>query len=441
MSRVSGLTRRQFLRRTAAAAAGSAAFPCFLPAAAWGGEAQPAPSERIVMGCIGVGGQGRGNMRGFLGIPEVQMVAVCDVDAAHRAEAKAEVEAFYAERKPDGGYAGCAEYNDFRELLARDDIDAVMIATPDHWHGLVSIAAAKAGKDMYCEKPLANSITEGRAVLNAVSQYQRVFQTGSHERSRDNARYACELVRNGRIGKLHTIEVNLPIDNHGPIENQPPMPVPDGFDYDMWLGPAPWEPYTEKRCHFYFRYILDYSGGEVTDRGAHIIDLAQLGNGTDHTGPVDVAGHGDFPKDGFFNTAMNFKFEFNYANGVHMVCECKPPRGVRFIGDEGWVFIHIHGGNLESEPASLLQEVIGPDELHLGRSPGHHKDFINAVKTRGVTMAPPEAGHHTACMCHLGNIAMRLGRPLRWDPDNEHFINDSEADRMLCASMRAPWHI
>ena len=441
MSRTNGLSRRQFLRRTAAATAGAVAFPYIIPGSALGLNGATAPSERIVMGSIGVGGQGRYDMRGLMNIADVQMVAVCDVDTAHRADAKAEVEAYYAQRAASGTYTGCDAYNDFRELVGRSDIDAVMVATPDHWHACISIAAAKAGKDIYCEKPLANSVTEGRAVVDAVKRYQRVLQTGSHERSRDNARYACELVRNGRIGKLHTIEVNLPIDNHGPIDNQPVMPVPEGFDYDMWLGPAQWEPYTEKRCHFYFRYILDYSGGEVTDRGAHIIDLGQLGNGTDHTGPVDVSGWGDFPKDGMFNTAMNFKFEFNYANGVHMVCECKPTRGVRFIGDKGWVFIHIHGGNLEAEPASLLQEVIGPDELHLGRSPGHHNDFINAVKTRGMTMAPPEAGHRTASMCHLGNIAMRLGRPLRWDPDNEHFINDPEADRMLCAHMRSPWHI
>jgi len=429
------------LRRTAATTVGAAAFPYIIPASALGRDGVPAPSERIVMGCVGVGGQGRHNMRGFMNLPETHMAALCDVDAAHLADARGEVESFYADRAASGSYSGCDGYNDFRELLARDDIDAVMIATPDHWHGVVSIAAAKAGKDMYCEKPLANSVAEGRAVVNAVKRYRRVLQTGSHERSRDNARYACELVRNGRIGKLHTIEVNLPIDNHGPIDNQPVMPVPEGFDYDLWLGPAPWEPYTEKRCHFHFRYILDYSGGEVTDRGAHIIDLAQLGNGTDHTGPIDVSGWGDFPKDGLFNTAMNYKFEFNYANGVHMVCECKGPRGVRFIGDKGWVFIHIHGGNLEADPESLLREVIGPDEIRLGRSPGHHKDFINAVKTRGVTMAPPEAGHRTASMCHLANIAMRLGRPLRWDPDHEHFIDDPEADRMLCASMRAPWHI
>ncbi|MFP4499817.1 MAG: Gfo/Idh/MocA family protein [Candidatus Hydrogenedentota bacterium] len=434
------VTRRDFLRRAGAGAAGVAVLPNIVPAAVLGRGGRPAPSERVVMGCIGVGGQGSHNMRGFLGIPEVQMVAVCDVDRDHRETAQNAVNEHYA-RVTDGKHKGCDGYNDFRELLARDDIDGVMIATPDHWHGLVSLAAAKAGKDMYCEKPLAHSIAEGKAVVDAVTKYRRVLQTGSHERSRDNARYACELVRNGRIGKLHTIHVNLPIDNHGPIDNQPAMEVPDGLDYDMWLGPAQWEPYTEKRCHFHFRYILDYSGGEVTDRGAHIIDLGQLGNGTDETGPTEVWGWGDFPKDGLFNTAMDFQFEFNYANGVHMICAQQTPRGIKFEGDEGWVFIHIHGGHLEASSPALLQEVIGPDEHKLGRSPGHHKDFVNNVKTRGTPMAPVWAGHRSASMCQLGNIAMLLGRRLKWDPDAEQFVGDDEANRMLMAHMRAPWHI
>lgn len=434
------ISRRQFLKRTATGAAGLAAFPYIIPASALGADGHVAPSNRIVMASIGVGGQGRYDMNALTNLPDVQMAAVCDVDAGHRAEAKKMVEQYYAQ-KQDSSYTGCAEYNDFREVLARDDIDAVMIATPDHWHAVISVAAAKAGKDIYCEKPLANSIPEGRAVVNAVRRYRRVFQTGSHERSRDNARYACELVRNGRIGKLHTIRVNMPVDNHGPIPTQPPMPVPAGFDYNFWLGPAPLEPYTEKRCHFYFRYILDYSGGEMTDRGAHIMDLGQLGNGTDNTGPISVQGTGFFPPVGLFNTAMSYQFEFEYANGVKMIGESIGPRGIKFEGTDGWIFIYIHGGDLAAEPASLLKEVIGPNELHLGRSRGHHQDFIECVKTRGEPKAPVEVGHHTATMCHLSNIALRLGRKLRWDPDKEHFIDDEEANRMMIPSMRGPWHL
>ncbi len=315
------LTRRSFLKGTAAAAL----FPAVIPASALGRDGHVAPSERIVMASIGVGGQGMYDTRAFLSMPEVQYVAVCDVDRQHRETAWNEIRKHYAESQPDGRYEGCKAYGDFREVLARDDIDAVMIATPDHWHAVISAAAARAGKDIYCEKPLANSIPEGRAVVDAVRRYKRVFQTGSHERSRDNARYACELVRNGRIGKLHTIRVQMPVE-HVYGETFPEMPVPEGLDYNFWLGPAREAPYTEMRCHFYFRYILDYSGGEMTDRGAHIIDLGQLGNDTDHTTPISVQGTGVFPQDGLFNTAYAYSFEFEYANGVKLVGDNRGPR-------------------------------------------------------------------------------------------------------------------
>ncbi len=427
------INRRSFLKRSAAVIAA----PAIIPASALGRDGHTAPSERITMASIGVGGQGMHNTRAFFSMPDVQMVAVCDVDRKHCASARETVEAYYESRSNNGGTPECREYYDFREVLARDDIDAVMIATPDHWHAVQSIAAARAGKDIYCEKPLANSIPEGRAVVDAVNRYRRVFQTGSHERSRDNARYACELVRNGRIGNLHTIRVQMPVD-HGWGETYPEMPVPDHFDYDFWLGPAREAPYTEKRCHFYFRYILDYSGGEMTDRGAHIIDLGQLGNNTDHTMPISVAGTGEFPTEGLFNTAYAYHFEFEYANGVRLVGDNSGPRGVRFEGDEGWVFIHVHGGNLEAEPQSILQEVIAPNEIHLGRSRGHHYDFIECVKSRGETKASAEVGHHSGAMCHMANIAMLLNKKLAWDPETEQF-DDPAANRMMQPSMRAPW--
>ena len=433
------LSRRSFLKRSSLALA-PAVFPAIIPGSALGLNGAVAPSNRIVMASIGVGGQGSYDTKALMSIPDVQYAAVCDVDRKHCAAAREMVSSFYAGKSPDGKFDGIQEHHDFREVMARDDIDAVMIATPDFWHPIISVAAAEAGKDIYCEKPLANSIPEGRAVVDAVRRYRRVFQTGSHERSRDNARYACELVRNGRIGKLHTISVNLPIDNHGPIGNQPEMPVPEELDYNFWLGPAREAPYTEKRCHFYFRYIMDYSGGEMTDRGAHIIDLGQLGNGTDDTTPVSVEGKGWFPEDGLFNTAMDYTFQFEYANGVVMKGACKGPRGVRFEGSDGWVFIHVHGGNLEASNPALLKEVIGPEELQLGRSKGHHVDFIECVKTRGEAKAPVEVGHHTATMCHMANIAMKVGRKLRWDPVKEQFDDDT-ANRMMHPSIRAPWRI
>ncbi|HPO30500.1 MAG TPA: Gfo/Idh/MocA family oxidoreductase [Candidatus Hydrogenedentes bacterium] len=433
------VNRRDFLKRAAGAAVAAGGFPYIIPGRALGLDGAVAPSNRIVMASIGVGGQGTYDTMALVNIPDVQYVAVCDVDREHCAAAASKVTDFYASKSPDGKYEGITQYHDFREVLDRKDIDAVMIATPDHWHALISIAAARAGKDIYCEKPLANSIPEGRAVVDTVRRYGRVFQTGSHERSRDNARFACELVRNGRIGKLHTITVNMPIQN-GPIPNQPPMPVPPHFDYDFWLGPAPDAPYTEKRCHFWFRYILDYSGGEITDRGAHIMDLAQLGNGTDDTTPIAVRGSGYFPSDGLFNTAMDYEFELEYANGVIMRGVCGGARGVRFEGDKGWIFIHVHEGTLEADPPSLLKERIGPGELSLGRSRGHHVNFIECVKSRRDPMAPVEVGYHSATICHMVNIAMRLGKPLRWDPVKEQF-DDQAANRMMQPSMRAPWRL
>ena len=452
----SRLNRRQFLK-TAGAAMGAISFPYIVPSSALGKAGSIAPSNRIVMGCIGVGGQGTGNMSAFMRNPDVQVVAVCDVERGRNAyrgatfgrePAKQIVEKYYAAHKESGKYKGCAAYGDFREVLAREDIDAVSVCTPDHWHALISVAAAKAGMDIYCEKPLANTIVGSKAIRDTVHRYGRILQTGSHERSNDSVRFACELVRNGRIGKLHTIQINMPCSDphHQEIlrlagKSFPELPIPEGFDYDIWLGHTPWAPYTDGRCHFWWRFILNHGGGEMTDRGAHIIDLAQLGNGTDDSGPVELAAEGRRPVTGLYNTFMKYKFECKYANGVRMIGRSGGTRGLKFEGTHGWIFIHLHGGRLEAEPKSVLQEVMGPGELHLGRSPGHHRDFLNAVKTRRQPMAPAEVGHRTATICHLLNIAMLTERKLKWDPQREQIINDSEANRMLSRPMRSPWHL
>jgi len=442
------ISRRRFLKGAVKTSAATITFPYLVQSSALGGFGTVAASNRIVIGCIGTGWQGTYNLRAFLGRPiklwyvsrtpevpagEAQVVAVCDVDAARRDKAKQIVNETY-------GNNDCAAYNDFRELLARDDIDAVTVCTPDHWHGLMAVAAAKAGKDIYCEKPLAYTVAEGRAVCEAVKRYGRVLQTGSHERSGGKVRFACELVRNGRIGQLHTIWVNMPVDVGG-IETQPIMEIPAGFDYEMWLGPAPWAPYTEKRCHRWFRFIMDYSGGEIGDRGAHIFDIAQLGNGSDCSGPIEISGCGEVPSEGLFDTFIKYRFECKYANGVRLIGESEGPRGIRFEGSDGWIFIHIHGGDLEASSESLLKEKIRPDEICLGRSRGHHEDFLNAVRTRGQAIAPAEVGHRSASICHLVNIAMLTGRKLQWDPVKELIINDSEANRMLSRPMRSPWYL
>jgi len=449
------INRREFLKKSAALTTTALGFPYIVKSSVFGADGSTVPSERIVMGCIGMGGQGTYNMKAFLNNSDVQVVAVCDVNrgnasydmlyqapgsTAGREPARAIVNNKYGNRD-------CAAYNDFRELICRDDIDAVSVCTPDHWHGLISIAAAKANKDIYCEKPLVNTIAEGRALCEAVKRHGRVLQTGSHERSNDSVRFACELVRNGRIGKLHTIRVNMPNSDSHHLEilksnyPQPTMPVPDGFDYDMWLGHTPWVEYTQRRCHFWWRFILDYGGGEMTDRGAHIIDIGQLGNNTDDTGPIDISGSGKAPDKGIYDTFMEYDFECRYANGVRLIGGSSGNRGLKFEGTDGWIFIHIHGGRLEAKPESLLKEFIGPDEIHLGRSPEHHRNFLDSVKTCRQPVAPAEVGHRTATICHLVNIAMLTGSKLKWDPKNEQIVNNVDANRMLARPMRSPWHL
>ncbi|MBE3071209.1 MAG: Gfo/Idh/MocA family oxidoreductase, partial [Planctomycetes bacterium] len=328
------LTRRGFLKGAAAAAV---LGPYAITSSALGGE-RPAPSNRINVAIVGTGGQGSGHVHGLGGNGEVQIVSVCDADRNRRYGARDWVNEQYGKSAPGGKYAGCLEFGDFRDAIHRPDVDAVLIAAPDHWHGLISMLAMKAGKDVYCEKPMAATIGDGRASADAARRYGRVFQTGSQERS-GQARVACELVRNGRIGKLHTIRTYLPMEAHclAPQGDASPMPVPDGFDYDMWLGPAPWAPYTEKRCHFNFRWILDYSDGELTDRGAHVNDIALWGAGPLLTGPVEiVATQGKFRNDTLWDVPIHFHLEYAYASGLKIICESSGERGIRFEGTEGW---------------------------------------------------------------------------------------------------------
>jgi len=418
------VSRRQFLKSSAVAAGAVIAFPTIVPSSVFGAGA---PSSRITMGCIGLGGKGTGNMKGFKGMSGCEVVAVCDADVKHMGQAG-----------QAAGLKASSCYTDFREVLARDDIDAVTIATPDHWHVPMSVAAVRAGMDVFCEKPLTLAIGEGRVLADEVKRYGRVFQTGSQQRSGSEFRFACELVRNGRIGKLHTIRVEI----HGNNRKCPPTweaePVPEGFDYDMWLGPAPWEPYTEQRCHYQFRFILDYSGGQMTNWGAHYLDIAQWGNGADDTGPVEIVGSGDFPKTGLFTTAQNENIEYTYANGVKLFLTSGSGH-TRFEGSEGWV--DVTRGKIDAEPKSLLTSKIGPDEIHLYDSNDHKRNFLDCIKSRKDTICTAEIGHRTSSVCHLGNIAMQLGRKLKWDPKAERFIDDPAANNMLTRAMRAPWRL
>lgn len=392
---------------------------------------RPSPSHRITLGMIGVGSMGLRHVKGFLEEKDCQIVAVCDVDAGRRAEAAAEVNRAYGDR-------GCATYNDFRELIGREDIDAVCISLPDHWHAIPVIMAARAGKHIYGEKPLALTVAEGRAMCTVVKQSGVVWQTGSWQRSGWQFRVGAELVRRGAIGKLLRVEVGNPATPT--IGPQPPMPVPEGFDYEMWLGPAPWAPYTEKRCHWNFRWIYDYSGGQLTDNGAHDIDIAHWGMGCDDSGPVSVEGHGEFPTDSLWDTAIHHYIVCQYASGVTMVISDQFPSGVRWIGEHGSVYVN--RSRIETTPAHLLDEWFGRSKLRLMQladRQDHRRNFLDCIKTRAETVAPIEVAQRSITVAHLGNISMRVGRKIRWDPATEEILDDPTAARMLSVAYREPW--
>jgi len=427
------INRRRFLKRAAGASVAAVGFPYLVRSSALGKSGAVTASERITMGFIGTGSHGIDmNLKSFLAQPDAQAVAVCDVDPVHLKQGLDTVNKKY-------GNEDCAAYKDFREVLARDDIDAVMISTPDHWHVPISIAAAKAGKDIECEKPTL-TVQEGRVLCDVMKRYGRVFQWSTEDRSVYEYHRMCELVRNGRIGKVHTIRVELPSGPDTP-GNPGPMPVPDGFDYDMWLGPAPWAPYTKDRCHWNFRWIQDYSGGQLTDWGAHLLDGAQWGNDSEHTGPVEVDGKGKFWPDGLYNTAIEYRIEYKYANGVRLIVTSGTP-SLRFEGSEGWIGNRGWRAPLQAEPKSILNSVIGPNETHLYTCKGgEQRNFLDCVKSRKDCYFPPEIGQRCFTIAHIGNISMLLWRKLKWDPDNEKFINDEQANRMLSRTMRSPWRL
>ena len=429
-----GLTRRQFLRGAAVALAA----PYVVPASALGAGDRPAPSNRITMGCIGLGGEGLGkNTRAFLGQSDAQVLAVCDVDGKHLASGKQVVESHYAGAMKSGEYKGCDATKDFRDILARPDIDAVMISTPDHWHVPMSLMAIRAGKDVQCEKPTL-TVREGRVLADTVRRYGAVFQMSTEDRAMACHHRMAELVRNGRIGKLQRIHVTLPA-GPGTPGDPTPQPVPEDFDYDMWLGPAPWMPYCEGRIHWNFRWITDYSGGMLTDWGAHLIDTAQWANGTDRTGPIEVEGTGKRHRDGLYDTFYEYQIRYKYASGVEMFVKSGGV-ALRFEGTEGWVGNNGWLGPVEAEPRSILTSQIGPNEVRLSTWPaGEHANFLDCVKTRREPYFPAEIGHRCCTVMHIGNIAMWTGRRLRWDPDKEQFVNDAEADRHLSRPMRSPW--
>jgi len=435
------INRRQYIKRTGGALLGAFGIPQFVPSSVLGSNGTVPPSDRIVMGCIGVGNMGGGHVRSFLGHQDVYIAAVCDVHKEHRDTAKNWVDEKY-------GNNDCATYNDYRELLARKDIDAIMTATPDNWHSLIGIEAARNGKHMYYEKPLAMSVVEAKAVREAVKRYGVVFQFGTQQRSDYNFRYACELTRNGKIGELETIMIGSA--DYEQIPDPPTEPVPPGLDYDMWLGPAPWAPYSSIRTSRW-TLIRDYSLGCIGGAwGVHHVDIAQWANNTDHTDPIEIEGTGYAP-DGFFDTAQRFEIEHIYDNGVkliHMDRDTARKRadqfalhweGVLLLGTEGWIFVCRK--LIEANPRSILNSILTSKDIRLPVSTNHRRNFLDAVKSGGEPISHIDAAFHSDIICHQDDIAIRLGRTLHWDPKNEDFINDDEANRLLSRPMRTPWHL
>ncbi len=422
-------TRRAFLRRSATA------FPLVVAPSVLGREGKTAPNSRITMGCIGVGGQGTGNMNAFLNDDRVQVTAICDVDRRHRERALAK-----AKLKPADGY------NDFREVTSRDDIDAVMVATPDHWHSLITVAAAKAGIDIYCEKPLAASIGEGRFVSDLVRKEKRVLQCGTWRRSGVHSRMACEWVRNGYIGELKKVEVGVPgkfAIRGGFTGLEEPQSVPEGFDYKMWTGSAPDAPYTAARCHFNFRWVEDYAPGYITDWGAHFIDVAHWGMDADATNPIEISATEVSRREkGIYDAAEGFKIRYVYAPGVEMTMFSTTDKehwGTKFIGSEGSVFVE--NAKLITDPPDLRKTKLKDSDKRLYVSNNHHRNFIDCVLSRKRTAAPVEAAHRAGSACHLGAIAAKLGRTLKFDPKSEQMIGDAEANALVMRTFHGPWKL
>ena len=444
------ITRRRFVKGSALAAA-SAALPTIVPSTVFGRDA---PSNRVNLAMIGVGSRGTDVMRGFARHDDVRFLAVCDPFRDRRQQARAWLNEKY------GGNVAEA-YVDFREMLTRDDIDGVVICTPDHWHIPAAVYAARAGKDMYVEKPLGVSLSWARQLRDTIRRYGNVFQYGTQQRSDWKFRFACELVRNQYIGDLQRIEVWCPdvsddwnafqVKRYGSTE---PAPVPEGFEYDLWLGPAPDAPYTVDRCRREGSFhIYDYALGFIAGWGAHPLDIAQWAMDADHAGPVYYEGRGEIPSKGLLNTIAWWDVHCEYANGVKMhfmshrlakpiVMEYRERwegHGTTFFGSEGWVSVD-RGGIYASDP-NLLKIKLGPDDVHLYRSPSQDRNFVDCIKTRQPTVNPVESAIRSDTISHLGNIAIRAGRPIRWDPGTEQAIDDEQATRMLSRPLRAPWRL
>jgi predicted dehydrogenase len=439
------LTRRQALK----VAAGALAVPAFIPARLLGADA---PSKKITMGFIGVGWQGGNNLNSFLDQKDCQVVAIADVDEGHLKQAVDRVNGRYKNKD-------CKGYKDFREVLARGDIDAVCISTPDHWHAIPAVLAARAGKDVFCEKPLSHTFAEGMAMVEAVHKAHRIWQTGSWQRSRENFRQGAALVLNGYIGKVRRVEIGLP-SGHSDFEktgkNRPNSEPPKGVDYDFWVGPSAFLPFNASRFHKNWRWHYNFGGGQLMDWVGHHGDIAHWGLSNpkygcgpdDQIGPLEVSATADFPpKDAVWNTATKYRVECKYPNDVEVVLaggHGDVRGGTKWIGEHGWVWVD--RGKFETSDPKWKAEIKRREgkkdlEVLLKVSPGHEREFLDCVKSRKPTLTPVAVAHRSQTPGHLGYVASVVGRKLKWDAAKQEIVGDPEASKLLSHAMRAPWHL
>jgi len=436
------IDRRRFLKRAAGTAAGAMSFPYIVSSSALGAAGGVAASERITVGCVGVGPQGSGVMGNFLRQKDARVVAICDVKSHVLKAGQDRVNKHYKG-------TGCDAYKDFREVMARDDIDVILAATPDHWHVLIALAAVKSGKDVYLEKPMGLSLAQDQALRTAVHRHGRVFQFGTQQRSSRNFRFACELARSGRLGKLHTINVWSPGSSQG--GDPKPVPVPEWLDYEMWLGPAPFTPYTKDRCsNKLWWFISDYALGFIAGWGVHPLDIALWGGGEKVACPVEIEGKGVWPTKGVCDTAMNWKIVCKYDSGVTMNFTGDPypdewkkrygrttSHGTAFEGTDGWV--HVDRSGLNAHPKELLTTELGPNDVHLYESGNHVRNLLDCVKSRAKAICNIDVAVQADIICQISDIAIRLEQKIKWDPKTERFVNNDAANRRLSRPMRTPW--
>ena len=451
------MKRRDFIGKSIVGVVGAIAVPTIVPSSVFG---KNAPSNKINVGQIGCGRIARDHdLPGTMQHEIARLVAVCDLDKNRLIDGKKLVETYYTKKTGNANYVDVKMYDDYHDMLNNKDIDAVIISTPDHWHSQPALEAALAGKDVYLQKPTSLTIAEGRLLSDVVKKKGIILQVGTQQRSSPQFRIAAELVRNGRIGKLHTVKIGLPGDPSGPPA--PAMPVPAGFNYDMWLGSTPEVPYTEIGVHPQKGYdrpgwlrLEQYGAGMITGWGQHHFDSAAWGMDTEYTGPISVQAVAEFPKSGLWNVHGDFMVKAEYANGITMLTSGGYPNGIRYEGTEGWIFVS--RGNyvasssdpvtaaksskaLDASDPKILTSAIGANEIHLYKSDEHHGNWLDCIQSRKEPISPVEIGHRTCSVCLVSHIAMKLPRKLNWDPKAERFVKDDEANAMLSRSQRKPY--